>query len=64
MMVRRDKHGVTHWAHPPTPIAYHQGATGTSAQCDWQINVEGDLQNVDQSGPTCFLCALRKINTA
>jgi hypothetical protein len=56
MMVRRDKDGVTHWAHPPTPMMYHQKISATGAQCDQQITVLGDLQSVPQDGPTCLWC--------
>lgn len=55
-MVRRDRNGLTHWAHPPTPNQWHSGIKATGAFCDPQLNTYGDMLNVAQAGPTCLWC--------
>jgi hypothetical protein len=55
-MVRRDEHGVTHWANPPTPYQHHRGDNRTGAFCDPYLNTYGDMISVPQEGPSCLWC--------
>jgi hypothetical protein len=59
MMCRRDAQGVIHLAHPPThAMFYLDKNAGTGAQCNFNINTNGDLQSVPQDGPTCLWCLM------